>query len=95
MTATTTYTFEFYKVDNRIKDNKQKLVYKTDVELDPSEVDFMIEGLYESFPSKKGFMIFANKTFVEKTNMMTGEKFLERYDTPYYCSPSSETYWSM
>lgn len=30
----------------------------------------------------------------EKTNLMTGEKFMERSDTPYYCSPSSETYWS-
>jgi len=95
MTAITTYTFEFYKVDNRIKDNKQKLLHKVDVELDPSEVDFMIEGLYEKFPAKKGFMIFAKKSFVEKTNAMTGEKFSERYDTPYYCSPSSETYWSM
>jgi len=32
---------------------------------------------------------------VEKVNMMTGEKFMERSDTPYYCSPSSESYWSM
>lgn len=32
---------------------------------------------------------------VEKTNIMSGEKFMERSDTPYYCSPSSETYWSM
>jgi len=31
---------------------------------------------------------------VEKTNLMTGKKFMERSDTPYYCSPSSETYWS-
>jgi len=33
-------------------------------------------------------------TMVEKTNLMTGKKFMERSDTPYYCSPSSETYWS-
>jgi hypothetical protein len=25
---------------------------------------------------------------------MGGAEFQERYDTPYYCSPSSETYWS-
>lgn len=31
---------------------------------------------------------------VERTNMMTGEKFMESVNTPYYCSPSSETYWS-
>jgi hypothetical protein len=34
-------------------------------------------------------------TMVERTNMMTGKKFLEAENTPYYCSPSSESYWSM
>ena len=34
-------------------------------------------------------------TKVERTNIMTGKKFLEDVDTPYFCSPSSETYWSM
>ena len=32
---------------------------------------------------------------VERTNMMNGKKFMESINTPYYCSPSSETYWSM
>ena len=31
---------------------------------------------------------------VEKTNLMTGQKFMEDVNTPYFCSPSSETYWS-
>jgi preprotein translocase subunit SecY len=30
-----------------------------------------------------------------RTNAMSGKTFQERYDTPYYCSPSSESYWSM
>ena len=30
---------------------------------------------------------------VEKTCAMTGKKFMESITTPYYCSPSSETYW--
>ena len=34
-------------------------------------------------------------TKVERTNIMTGQKFQEDIDTPYFCSPSSETYWSM
>jgi hypothetical protein len=34
-------------------------------------------------------------TYVERTNIMTGKKFMEREDTPFFCSPSSETYWSM
>ena len=31
---------------------------------------------------------------VTRKNFMTGKEFQERADTPYYCSPSSETYWS-
>ncbi|CAB5214860.1 hypothetical protein UFOVP190_293 [uncultured Caudovirales phage] len=34
-------------------------------------------------------------TYVERTNIMTGKKFMEREDTPFFCSPSSETFWSM
>jgi len=32
---------------------------------------------------------------VERTNIMSGKTFLEDKDTPHFCSPSSETYWSM
>jgi hypothetical protein len=31
---------------------------------------------------------------VERTNIMTGQTFRESVNTPYFCSPSSETYWS-
>ena len=31
----------------------------------------------------------------KRTNMMGGKEYTERYDTPRYCSPSSEAYWSM
>jgi hypothetical protein len=30
----------------------------------------------------------------EVTNLMTGEKVLERADTPWSCSVASESYWS-
>jgi len=36
-----------------------------------------------------------HETFVTKRNLMGGKEFTERYDTPYYCSPASESYWSM
>lgn len=32
---------------------------------------------------------------VERVNMMTGKKYWESVNTPRYCSPSSEAYWSM
>jgi hypothetical protein len=31
---------------------------------------------------------------VERVNLMSGEKYMESVNTPRYCSPSSETYWS-
>lgn len=39
------------------------------------------------------------KTFVEKRvvkkNLLTGVEFEESVNTPHFCSPSSESYWSM
>jgi hypothetical protein len=32
---------------------------------------------------------------VERTNLMSGKTYQEDVNTPYFCSPSSETYWSM
>jgi hypothetical protein len=32
---------------------------------------------------------------VERTNIMSGEKYIEPINTPGYMSPSSEAYWSM
>jgi hypothetical protein len=31
---------------------------------------------------------------VERINLMSGLPYMEAEDTPYFCSPSSETYWS-
>ncbi len=32
---------------------------------------------------------------VTRKNLMSGIEFQEDVNTPYFCSPSSETYWSM
>lgn len=32
---------------------------------------------------------------VTKTNLLSGQEFQERANTPSYCSPSSESFWSM
>ena len=54
--------------------------------------------------NKKGdpvFVVMSSEQFraipvkmVERVNLMSGEKFMEAEDTPNFCSPSSETYWS-
>jgi hypothetical protein len=32
---------------------------------------------------------------VERTNIMTGQKYMEKKDTPVFMSPACESYWSM
>ena len=54
-----------------------------------------IKELYPTYKAVDGYEFNVFETFVTRTNMMSGKTFQERYDTPYYCSPSSESYWSM
>ena len=37
---------------------------------------------------------YTPKTVVRK-NLMTGQEFEEDVNTPYFCSPSSDAFWSM
>lgn len=47
-----------------------------------------------SIADSKTFHNYIEK-YVERTNLMSGKKFMERVNTPNYCSPASESYWSM
>ena len=90
MSKLTAYTLEIYKADRRIKEG-QRLVEKRD--FDPvtrAYIDTVVDRL-----QTKGITIKVYETFVTKKNLIGGREFTERYDTPYYCSPSSESYWSM
>ena len=81
------YTVEMYRIDRRYKEGKV-LVLKEDFTGLPFEV---LERMY---PRRPRYVVFINATYVERKNFMTGEVFKERYDTPWSCSPASETYWS-
>jgi hypothetical protein len=41
----------------------------------------------------RSYQMFGGDRMVTRKNALTGAEFQERADTPYYCSPSSETYW--
>jgi len=84
------YTLEIYKTDKRTKAGK-RLVAKQDFA--PSTKDY-ISTVVES-KRKLGFIVEVFETYVTRKNLMAGKEFQERYDTPYFCSPSSESYWSM
>jgi len=89
------YTLELFKADARTKSG-ERLVEKRDgcgnsLMFDKTEVELHYAEMY---PAPK-WRTEIHQTMVTSRNMMNGKEFKERYDTPYYCSPSSETYWSM
>ena len=83
------YTLEIYKSDKRVKEGK-RLVAKQD--FGPSTKDY-IKAVADS-KRKLGFIVEMFQTYETKQNLMTGKTYQERYDTPYFCSPSSESFWS-
>ena len=99
MSKLTEYTIELYKADKRIKRderygrNKTGLRFVAVEDFAPVTKDY-INAVAES-KRNLGFVVQVFETFVTRKNLVGGREFRERYDTPYYCSPSSETYWSM
>ena len=86
------YTVEVYKKDRRSKKG-ERLVRKSDHSTHDRN---LLEHLYKTtyFPSE-GFRFEIHETMVQRKNLVTGQLYEERYDTPRGCSPSSELYWSM
>ena len=90
MSALIEYTLEIYKKDRRTKEGR-RLYAKQDFA--PSTKDYI--SAVADAKRKLGFEVEVFETYVTKKNLIGGREFQERYDTPYYCSPSSESYWSM
>jgi len=84
-------TLEIYKTDARTKSGERFL---SKMDLDVKSPKTAVELHYKSvYPAPK-YRVEIHETFVTRKSMMGGAEFQERYDTPYYCSPSSETFWS-
>ena len=86
------YTVEIFKTDKRTKSG-WRLVLKKDYATDNLSV--LEHSVKHTWLQSQGFRYEIHETFVTRKNLMSGQEFQERYDTPYYCSPSSETYYSM
>ena len=86
------FTAEIFKSDKRVKSG-HRFIKKIDYHDVPKEEVQRI--LNEGWSQKSGYTHRIYETYVTRTHLMTKEKYLERYDTPSYCSPSSESYWSM
>jgi hypothetical protein len=86
------YTVEIYKADKRKKSGERQ-VLKQDYDTD--NLSMLEHTVKHTWLKRDGYRYEIHETFVTRKNLMGGAEFKERYDTPYYCSPSSETYWSM
>jgi hypothetical protein len=88
----TTYTVEVFKADKRNKSG-ERVVLKTDyVSYNRTDLKHLVET---TWLAKDGYRFEIHETYVTRKNLLTGQEFRERYDTPFYCSPSSESFWSM
>ena len=88
------YTLEVWKFDGRVKKNGGKrFIESVDYEGRSKVQVRVIEEM--KYPIDRGYVLEVYKTYVKRVNMMSGSEYYERYDTPIYCSPSSESYWSM
>jgi len=90
MSKLTEYTLEVYKQDRRTKTG-YILVEVKDFE---PVTEAYIDSVANEYMAN-GYIVKKFETYVTKTNLMGGKTFTERYDTPHYCSPASESYWSM
>ncbi len=85
------YTVEIYRADKRTKAG-ERLVLKKDY--DTLNRSMLEKSVKDHLARNERFEI--HQTMVTRRSAMAPfNEFEERYDTPYYCSPSSETYWSM
>jgi hypothetical protein len=88
--TTTEFTIERYKIDLRRKDGL-RLIDKVDYTPSYMEVLEVTVDILEN----DGYIVNYFPTYTTEKNLLTGELYQERTDTPHFCSPSSESFWSM
>ena len=89
MSQLTEYTLEIYKQDKRTKEGRRLYAKEDFAPVTKDYIQAVAEG-----KRKLGFIVEVFETFVTRKNLQSGREFQERYDTPYFCSPSSESFWS-
>ena len=98
------FTVEVYKRDKRITkrsesvrwgNNKPGLRFIEKIDLEEKPLAIVEDLCKKHYPESKKFVTEIYETYVSRKNLMSGKEYQERYDRPHYCSPSSESYWSM
>lgn len=84
------YTLVVFKFDKRTKSGEREVLRK---DYDTTDLSTLAHTVKHTWPASK-FRTEIHETYVTRKNLMTGKTYQERYDTPYHCSPSSESFWS-
>jgi hypothetical protein len=88
------YTLRVYKKDRRTKSGE---LHVGDYDYKNKTSKWMSEEMRDLacglYPPQK-YRLELVETYVTQVNLVSGELFQERFDTPYYCSASSESFWS-
>ena len=90
-----TYTVEIFKKDARISKRKGGRRFVKALDLKIKNPVLLKQEMKKKYSESKKFIVEVNKTYVKRVNLMSGTEYWERFDTPHFCSPSSESYWSM
>ena len=85
------YTVIVFKFDKRTKSGEHEVLRR---DYDTDNLSTLEHTVKHTWPASK-FRTEIHETFVTRKNFMTGKAYQERFDTPYFCSPSRESYWSM
>ncbi len=86
------YTVIIYKKDKRTKAGERRVHY---ADYDTTDLSTLEHTVKHTWRAAHGFRYEIHETMVKRTNLMGGKEYMERFDAPRYCSPSSEAYWSM
>ena len=86
------FTVEVYKTDKRKKSGERQ-VLKQDYDTDNRSM--LEHTVKHTWRASQGYRYEIHETYVTRKNLLSGNEYRERFDTPRSCSPASETYWSM
>ena len=89
------WTIKVFKFDRRAKSGE---IFKARYEYcgkTRENMEAEIKDLTRQLYTTDKFRIELHETYVTRVNLMTGKEFTEHFETPIYCSPAFESYWSM
>jgi len=78
-------SFDHYPTERKAKNALKKLQTHESTQRKPQAYACVTREWYDSNIN----------IMVERINMMSQQPYMERLYTPSYCSPASESYWSM